>query len=160
MPTSIFDIGEMKRFYAALVVLCVLASPAFAAGTIPLSMTQQFDSLGRPLAGGKLYLVQAGTNSTPQNGYQDAALTIPLPNPITLDASGRVPAFFLADGSIKIRLTSAAGVTQLVADGVLVIGPSGGGGGGSIVDPTSVLQTGAIMPFYGTGVRSGFVRAT
>jgi len=72
-------------------------------GTIPLSMTQQFDVYGKPLAGGQLYLIQAGTVSTPQNGFQDSALTIPLPNPITLDAAGRIPQFFLADGSIKVR---------------------------------------------------------
>jgi hypothetical protein len=57
-------------------------------GTIPLSMTQQFDVYGQPLAGAKLYLIQAGTVSTPQNGFQDLDLTIPLPNPITLDAAG------------------------------------------------------------------------
>ena len=74
-------------------------------GTIPLSMTQQFDVYGQPLSGGQLYIMQAGTVATPQNPYQDAALTILNPNPIILDAAGRIPQFFLADGYIKIRLT-------------------------------------------------------
>jgi hypothetical protein len=74
------------------------------AGTIPLSLSQQFDSLGHPLSGCKLYTIQAGTTSTPQSAYQDSALTLPLPNPQTCDSAGRLPQFFLADGSIKIRL--------------------------------------------------------
>lgn len=131
------------------------------AGTIPLSMTQQLDQLGKPLAGGKLYIIQAGTVSTPQIAYQDSALTIPVSggSVITLDATGRIPQFFLADGSVKIRLTNAAGSNQLTADGILVVGASSGGGGGSPVDATTVLATGDIKARYGTGVLSGFVRA-
>lgn len=121
-------------------------------------MTQQLDELGAPLAGGKLYLIQAGTVQTPQNGFQDSALTLPWPNPIVLDASGRLPQFFLADGSIKIRLTDVNGVEKLTADGIIVTGASSGGGGGSPVDATTVLATGDIKARYGTGVLSGFVR--
>lgn len=128
------------------------------AGTIPLSLTQQFDVYGKPLAGGSLYLIQAGTVSTPQNGYQDTALTIPLPNPIILDAAGRVPQFFLADGSIKVRLQDKTGVVQLAADSLLVIGPSAGGGGGAVVDPTQLIQTGNMISRYGVGVLAGYVR--
>lgn len=128
------------------------------AGTIPLSMTQQLDEFGQPLAGGHLFLIQAGTTSTPQNGFIDSALTLPLPNPIILDAAGRLPQFFLADGSIKIRLTDVHGVEKLVADGLIVTGASSGGGGGSPVDPTTVLQTGWLQAIYGTGVVGGFVR--
>lgn len=129
------------------------------AGTIPLSLTQQLDEFGAPLAGGKLYLIQAGTVSTPQNGFQDSALTLPWPNPIVLDASGRLPQFFLADGSIKVRLTDILGVEKLVADGIIVTGASSGGSGGSPVDATTILATGDIKTRYGTGVLSGFVRA-
>lgn len=131
------------------------------AGTIPLSLTQQFDEFGRPLSGGLLYIYQAGTTATPQSAYQDSGLTIPLPNPIILDAAGRIPAFFLADGQIKARLTNRDGVDQLVADNLLVIGPSsgGGGGGGGSVDATTVLATGDIKARYSTGTLSGFVRA-
>src|SRR5262245_54263323 len=113
------------------------------AGTIPLSMTQQFDEFGEPLSGGLLYIYQASTTATPQNAYQNYGLTILHPNPIPLDAAGRIPAFYLADGEIKFRLTNSAGVTQLTADNVLVIGPSSGGsGGGGSVDPTTIMQTG------------------
>jgi hypothetical protein len=106
-----------------------------------------------------LYLIQAGTTSTPQNGYQDSGLTIALPNPIPCDAAGRLPQFFLADGLIKVRLVDSDGVQQLVADGIQVIGPSsGGGGGGGSVDPTTIFQTGDSMWQETSGTRTGWVR--
>lgn len=129
------------------------------AGSISLSLSQQFDQLGRPLANGKLYFIQAGTTSTPQNAFYDTALTLPLPNPVSLDASGRIPAFYLADGQIKVRLTDKNGVSQLEQDNLLVIGPSsGGGGGGGGVDPTTIFQTGDVMWLDVQGTRSGWVR--
>lgn len=129
------------------------------AGTISLSLSQQFDAQGAPLSGGKLYFFQSGT-TTPQNAYQDFPLTTPHPNPIILDASGRVPAFYLADGFIKIRLADENGVTVIAADGLLVVGPSTGGGGGGTVDPTSVLTTGDVKARYARSIDtlSGFVR--
>jgi hypothetical protein len=130
------------------------------AGTIPLSLTQQFDQYGEPLDGGLLYIIQAGTVATPQNAYQDLNLTIPLPNPIPLDAAGRIPQFFLADGYIKVRLQDQHGVVQLSADNILVIGPSGGGGGGAgSIDPTAVLSTGDIKVRYDDAILPNFVRA-
>jgi hypothetical protein len=131
---------------------------AIMAGTIPLSMTQQFDEFGKPLKGGQLFIIQAGTVSTPQDAFQDTGLTIKQPYPITLDAAGRIPQFFLADGSVKVRLQDKSGVVQLAADSVLVIGPSAGGGGGSTVDPTQLIQTGNMIFRYGFGALSGYVR--
>jgi hypothetical protein len=129
------------------------------AGTIPISMTQQFNEYAQPLAGGQLYIIQAGTVSTPQDAFQDLALTIKQPYPMSLDAAGRVPQFFLADGTVKIRLQDAHGVVQLAADQVLVIGPSSGsGGGGGAIDPTTIYQTGDMKPRYGVGAHTGWVR--
>lgn len=128
------------------------------AGSISLSLSQQFDELGEPLNGGLLYFFAAGT-TTPQSAYIDVALTLPYPNPIVLDSAGRVPPFYLADGQIKIRLANAAGVTQVAADNLLVIGASSGSGSPPTVDPTTVLQPGWLQAIYGTGVVTGFVRA-
>jgi hypothetical protein len=77
-----------------------------------------------------------------------------------LDAAGRIPQFFLADGQIKVRLQDRMGVVKFVADNLLVIGPSttGGGGGGGAVDPTTILQTGDIKIRYDTAILTGFVR--
>jgi hypothetical protein len=133
-------------------------------GTIPLSLSQQLDEFGKPLNGGKLYIIQAGTVATPQDSFQDSALTIKLPNPITLDAAGRLPQFFIADavngasGLIKIRLTDSSGVIQREADGIQVVGPSGGGGGGAGVDPNALVQTGNLIARYGVGIFTGYVR--
>ena len=129
------------------------------AGTINLALTQQFDMDGEPLSGGVLYFFTAAT-TTPQSAFQDTGLTIPWPNPITLDASGRIPMFYLADGNIKIRLATKTGVTVIAADNLLVIGPSSGGGGGGGVDATTVLQTGDIKARFssGTSTLDGFVR--
>lgn len=128
------------------------------AGSISLSLSQQFDSTGAPLNGGFLYFYAAGT-TTPQSAYQDSSLTIPWPNPIVLDSAGRVPAFYLADGQIKIRLTNSAGVVQVAADNLLVVGASSGSGSAPSVDATTVLQTGDLKVRYGTGSHTGWVRA-
>jgi hypothetical protein len=152
------DGSMLKRFFLALSLVAGLLSPALGAGSISLSLSQQFDSLGRPLNGGLLYFYASGT-TTPQSAYQDSALTIPWPNPITLDSAGRVPQLYFADGAIKIRLTNSAGVTQVAADNILVVGASSGSGGGGSVDATTVLATGDLKVKYGTGTLSGFVRA-
>lgn len=148
-----------KRFFLSLALTVGLISPSFASGTIPFSLSQQFDNFGQPLAGCLFYTIQAGTTSTPQNAYQDSALTIPLPNPQTCDAAGRLPQMFLADGTIKVRLTDKNGVTILTVDNIQVVGASSGSGGGGTVDPTTILQTGDLKVTYGTGTISGFVRA-
>lgn len=128
------------------------------AGSISLSLSQQFDSLGNPLNGGLLYFYAAGT-TTPQSAYQDSSLTIAWPNPITLDSAGRVPPFYLADGQIKIRLTNSSGVVQVSADNLLVVGASSGSGSAPSVDATTILATGDLKCRYGTGALTGFVRA-
>lgn len=149
----------MKFVLAFLFAALGSLAPSFAAGTIPgISMTQQLDEFAKPLSGGKLFLIQAGTTSTPQNCYQDTGLSIAWPNPVTLDAAGRVPQLFCADGNIKIRLTDKNGNQKLVQDNLLIVGPSGGGGGGGTVDPTTIFQTGAFLQFYGTNTLTGWVR--
>ena len=51
---------------------------------------QFFDNNGVPLAGGLLYTYSAGT-TTPIVTYTSNSGSIANPNPIVLDASGRVP---------------------------------------------------------------------
>lgn len=149
----------LKRFLLSLALVLGTVLPSFGAGSIPLSLTQQFDSTTfRPLSGGKVYFIQAGTTSTPQNAFQDSALTIPYANPYTLAADGRIPMLYFADGQIKIRITNSAGIQQFSQDNILVIGASSGGGGGGSVDPTTVLATGDFKMVYNTGTLSGFVR--
>jgi len=105
-----------------------------------------------------LHFYQANTTA-PQNVYKDLALTLVHPNPITLDGAGRIPEFYLADGTVHICLTSSTGVVQLDAANTLVVGPSGriGGDGGS-VDPASIFQTGDELFIKISGPRSGWAR--
>lgn len=128
------------------------------AGSISLSLSQQFDSTGTPLNGGSLYFYAAGT-TTPQSAYQDTALTIPWPNPIVLDSAGRIPPFYLADGQIKIILRDSAGVTQVSADNLLVVGASSGSGSAPSVDATTIFGTGDLKCKYSTSAITGWVRA-
>src|SRR6266404_3844072 len=152
------DGSMFKKFFLSLALTVGLLAPAHSAGTIPLSLSQRLDNTTHlPLSGGKLYFIVAGTTSTPQNSYQDSALTLPWANPLTLDAGGNIPQLFFADGQIKIRLTNASGVNQLTADNIQVIGASSGGGGGGVIDPTTIIATGDMKARYGTGVLTGFV---
>ena len=133
------------------------------AGTISIAGTQQFKPSGSyavPLAGGKLYILAAGETNTPQNAYQDVGLTIAHPNPITLDESGFIPPFYVADGFIKYRLVDADGLTIREYDNLQVTGPSSGdgGGGGGGVDPTTIFATGDTMWQDVSGSRTGWVR--
>lgn len=126
-------------------------------GTISLCLQQQVDRNGDPLVGGFLYMYAAGT-TTPQNGFRDAALVNAWPNPIVLDASGRIPSIFFADGVIRVRLTDQFGVLQFDADNLPVIGSASGGGGIDTTDLNALYNTGDLKCRYGTGTLTGYVR--
>lgn len=128
------------------------------AGSLPVALSQQMDANGQPLAGCLLYIYQAGTVSTPQDAFQDAGLTILHPWPLEADQNGRIPMFYLADGSVKVRLTDADGVVQFDYPEMLVIGPSGGSTPGPGVDATTVFQTGDVKWRPSNETLSGFVR--
>ncbi len=74
----------------------------------PYIFSQEFDNNGNPLSGGLIYTYEAGT-STPKVTYADSAGTIPNPNPIVLDASGRYVAW-LDSGAYKFTLRTSDGV--------------------------------------------------
>lgn len=148
----------LKRLAFGLAAFAV-ANLAHAAGTVPgFSLTPQFDLSGKVMPGCKLYVIQAGTVATPQNSYQDTGLSIAQPNPLTCDAAGRLPQWFVADGLIKVRLITIDGDQVFVGDNLLVIGPSSGGGGGGTVDPTTIASTGDVKASYSVNPISGWVR--
>jgi microcystin-dependent protein len=78
------------------------------------SLGEQFcDANGRPLAGYKLYYYVSGTD-TPQDTYDlRTGAAVSNPNPITLDAAGRIPSpVFLGDtNNYTELLTDTNGVT-------------------------------------------------
>lgn len=66
---------------------------------------QFFDGVGLPEAGSKLYFYESGT-TTLATTYSDSAQTIPNPNPVIMDAEGRMPDIFFS-GQLKGVLTDA-----------------------------------------------------
>lgn len=146
-------------FAGLLGTALLAASPALAAGTLPIAMAQQVDVNGQPLANCIVRFFVAGTVASPQNSYSDFGLTLNPNNVLRCDQAGRVPMFWLADGLIHVQLTDADGLS-VIDTTMQVLGPSsGGGGGGGTVDPTTILATGDLKARYGTGLISGFVRS-
>jgi microcystin-dependent protein len=80
----------------------------------PVLTGQLFNNQGKPLAGGKVFSYVGGSFSTLQSTYTTDAGTTANPNPLTLDASGRVPPMFLdADLLYNIALTASDGTTVI-----------------------------------------------
>ena len=84
-----------------------------AATISPNPFLQLFTDTGQPLTGGQLwtYVAESGTYAVT---YADVNLTTPNPNPIVLNAAGRVPsgAIFLTPGqSYKYVLQDVTGTT-------------------------------------------------
>jgi len=150
----------MLRFLSLILGACLaFAAPAAQAqGTLPVALSQQVDSNGRPLVGALLYTYVVGTVASPQFTFQDSGLTQQNPWPLSADQNGRIPMFYMASGSTHARLTDSTGVSQFDYPSMLVIGSAGGGGGGGTVDPTTIASTGDIK-FRGTSeVLTGWVR--
>jgi hypothetical protein len=82
---------------------------------------QFLDNSGNVLTGGKIFTYAAGT-TTPQVTYTTNAGNIPHPNPIILDAAGRIPSggeIWLTDGLIyKFILRDANDVLIATYDGI------------------------------------------
>jgi hypothetical protein len=157
----------MKRFLLGALAL-LLPSLAQAQGTLPIALQQQMaytnctaftNSCGTPLIGGLLYFYQVGTVATVQNSFQDTGLTLVNPWPLVLDSNGRIPNFYLSNGSVHIRLTDANGVVQFDIPSILVVGASSGGGGGGSVDPTTIASTGDVKFRFTGEFVTGWVKA-
>lgn len=85
---------------------------------------QFFDNSGNPLTGGKLYTYAAGT-TTPAATYTSSSGVTAHPNPIVLDAAGRVPnsgEVWLTDGSqYKFVLKTSTDVLIATYDNIVGI---------------------------------------
>lgn len=129
------------------------------AGTLfGIGLSQQTDQNGKPFAGCKLYIYVENT-STPVIAYSDFGLTQALPFPIQGDGAGRIPAFWVADGSYRVRLTSADGDEIFDEPSITAIGASlGTGSTASNVPAASLLRTGDVFWSPLNGERIGAVR--
>lgn len=89
---------------------------------------QRFADLNNvPLAGGKLYSYNAGTN-TPLATYSDQGASSPNTNPVVLDSGGGANVWITNVG-YKLVLQDANGVTQWSVDNVYLIEPNAVGSG-------------------------------
>ena len=107
--------------------------------------SQFFDNNGNVLTGGKIYTYAAGT-STPQVTYTSVSGNTAHPNPIILDAAGRVPGgeVWLTAQRYKFVLKTSADVLIATYDNIagagafLVTDYTGDGGTVSYVVPSIV----------------------
>lgn len=82
---------------------------------LPPGKQMYFNNAGAPLAGGRIYTYDAGTN-TPRQTWQDPAQTIVNANPVVLDARGEALVFW--SGNYKVVLKDASDVTIWSVDNV------------------------------------------
>jgi hypothetical protein len=131
------------------------------AGLWHLSQQQIVDAQGKPISGARAYFYAADT-LTPLDTYKDYGLGTANPNPLIADGYGRWPVAYLdeADGFYRYRLTTPGGSVLVDLTVLPIIGPSVSEGGGSDVpvDPDTLMKTGMIVAYPGTGTLSGFVR--
>lgn len=79
------------------------------ASLLPAPIFRAFDSNGLPLAGGRVFTYQAGTN-IPLASYTDQSGTVANTNPVILDSTGSANIWLV--GSYKIDLRSSNNVQQ------------------------------------------------
>ena len=110
---------------------------------------QFFDNDGVPLAGGLIYVYDAGT-TTPAATYTDSSAVTNNTNPIVLDSAGRTPAqvWLTAGSSYKFILKTSAGVTIKTDDNIFasfeldkVVDVAVGKGGNQIATNIAVGDT-------------------
>lgn len=112
-----------------LLILLLLASPAFAAQTslMPMPKQQFLDNSARVLSGGKLYTCQPGTtcgpgSSTLKSTYTDSTGGTANANPVVLDSAGRASIWL--SGFYKIALYSSTGTLIYTQDNVSSVSAS------------------------------------
>lgn len=130
-------------------------------GTFPgVCNAQQLDTNSRVMSGCLLTVYEGGTTQLAMT-YQDIGLTIPTTNPLIGDASGRLPLFFVTDGTYSLRLTNSNGIQGnggFYYPQIPSIGASTSGGGGSAVDPSTIASTGDLKWRLENAIIAGWVR--
>lgn len=97
------------------------------AAAIPWIIPQYLDNNGKPLAGGKVWTYQAGTQ-IPAASFTDSFGNVPNTNPVILDGAGRA-SIWLVPGSYKVVLMDKNDNVIWTKDNIK---PNDGGGGGII----------------------------
>lgn len=97
-----------------------------------------------PAPGGRLHFYERGT-TTPKTTWQDFAQTVPNPNPVVLDAAGRLQAQVWGDGDYTVRFEAADGSAIVAAVEIRDPAPATS----SLPDPTG--RQGEYLTSDGTG---------
>src|SRR5277367_4357678 len=105
----------MKRLLSIL-LLCGSAL-AQTAVLMPLPKYFASDSVGRPLAGGKVYTYSAGTTN-PQATFTDSTGAATNSDPVILDSGGGANIWLQTGVAYKICVQNAQGVQQYCTDNV------------------------------------------
>ena len=108
-------------------------------GSTPPFFIERFQlPSGAAMSGGKLYFFVAGSTTVPKNVFADYALTIPLTQPLVLDAAGNVPQYFMEAGLYKILLKDSANVLQYTRD--QIEGATSGGGTSALIQDSASIH--------------------
>lgn len=99
--------------------------------TAPFFLEQFTDQSGKPLSGGSLTFLVAGSTSLPKNIYLDYALQNVADNPWPLDSVGRAAQYYMESGAYKIIVKDSTGAIIATRD---YIDASTGSGGGTVDD--------------------------
>lgn len=81
-------------------------------------VVQVLDSVGAPLAGGKVYTYISGT-STPKNTYTTSTGLVTNANPVILDSRGEASIWLDTDAAYRFRIDDSNDVTIRTVDGVI-----------------------------------------
>lgn len=114
--------------------------------TAPWFLEQFRAPNGSILSGGRLYFFVAGSTVLPKKIFADYALTLELPQPLVLDASGFAPEYFMEDGLYKIVIRDSLNIVDGGMLGGLVAtrdNVSGAGGGGTPAEDSYTVKVSA-----------------
>lgn len=107
----------------------------------------EVDANGVPLGGAQLFFYATGT-TTPQNTYQDAALSTPNVNPVIADANGRFGNIFLIpSNAYKVQLWTAPTDSNPSGTQIWSFDPVGPAAGGAPSSNTGIV--GEVRAFAG-----------
>jgi hypothetical protein len=115
------------------------------------------DSSGNPLASGKVYTYQAGTN-TPKATYTDTSLVSPATNPVILNAYGQANIYaygnykFIIKNSADATIATYDNIQYFVQDDLQIYGGTSSGSGGAYAITVSTSLTA-----YSAGLRFTFI---
>jgi len=123
----------------------------------PLSRQQVLDANGRPYLPAYANFFAGGTTD-PLTVYADADLTVPLPQPVVADGTGRFPRVYLPAGLYAEQVLGPYGDVLWRDDDLGEPVPSTGGEPAPTVDPNGVASTGDVKWRMDAAILPGWVR--